>query len=79
MKAAIEKVWEKMGVDHKVAITAYDAQCVALLAQGVTKNQLPKKPQKGIKPKEVEMGESKPEIEGSDEDNDNDKQPRTRL
>ena len=44
MRAAIEKVWEQMGVDHKAAITAYDAQCVALLAQGVTKNQLPKKP-----------------------------------
>jgi hypothetical protein len=72
MKAAIEKMWEQMGVDHKAAITAYDAQCAVLLAQGVAKKQLPKKPKKGIKPKEVEMSESEPEIEGSDEDNDDD-------
>ncbi|KIM80646.1 hypothetical protein PILCRDRAFT_72974, partial [Piloderma croceum F 1598] len=70
MKAAIEKVWEQMGVDHKAAITAHDAQCAVLLMQGVAKKQLPKKPKKGIKPKEVEMSESKPEIEGSDEDDD---------
>jgi len=72
MKAAIEKIWEQMGVDHKAAITAYDAQCAVLLAQGVAKKQLPKKPKKGIKPKEVEMSESEPEIEGSDEDDDDD-------
>ena len=72
MKAAIEKMWEQMGVDHKAAITAYDAQCAVLLAQGVAKKQLPKKPKKGIKPKEVEMSESEPEIEGSDEDDDDD-------
>jgi hypothetical protein len=56
-----------MGVDHKAAITAYDAQCVVLV-QGVAKNQLPKKPKKSIKPKEVELSESEAEIEGSDED-----------
>jgi hypothetical protein len=67
MKAAIEKVWEQMGVDHQAAITAYDAECVVLLAQGVAKKQLPKKPKKGIKPKEVELSESEPEIEGDDE------------
>lgn len=71
MKAAIEKVWEQMGVDHKAVITAYDAECAGLLARGVAKNQLPKKPKKGIKPKEVELSESEPEIEGSDEDEDN--------
>jgi hypothetical protein len=70
MKAAIEKVWEQMGVDHKAAITAYDAQCVVLLARGVAKNQLPKKPKKAIKPKEVELSESEPELEGSDEDDE---------
>jgi len=70
MKAAIEKVWEQMGVDHKAAIAAYDAQCVVLLARGVAKNQLPKKPKKGIKPKEVELSESEPELGGSDEDDD---------
>ena len=68
MKIAIEKVWEHMGVDHKAAITAYDAQCVILLAQGVAKTRLPKKPKKGIKPKEVELSESEPETEGSDDD-----------
>ena len=71
MKVAIEKIWEQMGVDHKAAVTAYDAQCVVLLAQGVAKNRLPKKPKKGIKPKEVELSESEPETEGSDEDSNN--------
>lgn len=71
MKAAIEKVWEQMGVDHKAAITAYDAQCVVLLVQGVAKNQLPKKPKKSIKPKEMELSKSEAEIKGSDEDNNN--------
>lgn len=63
--------WEQMGVDYKAAITAYDAQCVVLLVQGVAKNQLPKKPKRSIKPKEVELSESEAEIEGSDEDDDN--------
>jgi hypothetical protein len=36
----------------------------------VAKNQLPKKPKKGIKPKEVELSESEPELGGSDEDDD---------
>jgi len=67
MKAAIEMAWEQMGVDHQAAITAYDAECVVLLAQGVAKKHLPKKPKKGIKPKEVELSESEPEIEGDDE------------
>ncbi len=57
-----------MGVDHQAAITAYDAECVVLSAQGVAKKQLPKKPKKGVKPKEVELSESEPEIEGDDED-----------
>jgi hypothetical protein len=70
MKAAIEMVWEQMGVDHKAAITAYDAQCAVLVAQGVAKSRLPKKPKKGIKPKEVELSESEPGTEGSDEDGD---------
>ena len=51
---------------------AYDALCAILLAQGVAKKQLPMKPKKGIKPKEVEMSKSEPEIEGSDEDKDED-------
>ena len=45
--------------------------CVVLLAQGVAKNQLPKKPKKSIKPKELELSELEAEIEGSDEDDDN--------
>ena len=71
MKIAIEKIWEQMGVDHKAAITAYDAQCGVLLVQGVAKNRLPKKPKKDIKPKEVELSESEPETEGSDDDSNN--------
>jgi hypothetical protein len=71
MKVAIEKIWEQMGADHKAAITAYDAECVVLLEQGVAKNRLPKKPKKSIKPKEVELSESEPEIDGSDEDGNN--------
>ena len=62
MKASIEKVWEKMGVDHKAALTAYDAECAVLLAQGVAKKHFPKKPKKGLKPKEVELSESGSEI-----------------
>ena len=71
MKIAIEKIWEQMGVDHKAGITAYDAQCGVLLAQGVAKNRLLNKPKKGIKPKEVELSESEPETKGSDDDSNN--------
>jgi hypothetical protein len=60
MKVAIQRVWEQMGVDHNAAITAYDAQCVVLLVQGVVKNQFLKKQKKGIKPREVELSESEP-------------------
>ena len=67
MKVAIEKVWEQMGVDHKASITTDDAKCVVLLAQGVAKNRWPRKPKKGIKPKEVE---SKTETKGSDDNGD---------
>lgn len=66
MKASIEKVWEQMGVDHKTALAAYDAECAVLLAQGVVKKHFPKKPKKGLKPKEVELSESESEIEGDD-------------
>jgi len=75
MKASIEKVWEQMGVDHKTALTAYDAECAVLLARGVVKKHFPKKPKKGLKPKEVELSESESEIEGDDVnevDDDND-------
>ena len=76
MKVAIEKVWEQVGVDHKAVITAYDTQCVVLLAKGVAKNWLSKKPKKGIKPKEVELSESKPETEGSNDDSNVSHVPR---
>ena len=44
---------------------------MVLLAQGVAKNQLPKKPKKGIKPKEVELSKLEAEIGGSDKDDNN--------
>ena len=59
-----------MGVDHKATITAYDAQCVVLLAQGVVKSSCQRSQRRASSPRRLRLRESEPDLEGGDKDSD---------
>ncbi|KAJ7697931.1 hypothetical protein B0H16DRAFT_1349865 [Mycena metata] len=69
-KEKLQKEWEKIKEDHEKAVDAWKEECDQLLADGVLKRNLPKKPARARKPTAPKRPTTQDDSDGSDDEND---------